>query len=296
MRCQGGRLAWKRIWRKVQKKTLPFLTENTRGRLAWDEFDISSALCICVRSPVHGCSSVLTDWQKYKHLEKQPSAVYNGIVVNLCSHARQTGKQKDRAFERLYHDADLCTGERNEQDDRACLNIPERQRRGVFVHLWRQREHNRNHAGIDLDHLWIRRGKPPDEGEQSSHQSDGHLRVRRLGQYSGQEDLCVYDNRWLNRSDIYAGSLRLYQYRMGRPAHKLRQHGDHLWRHGQSDFLQRIYLRLEREAACKCRQQHRLPDIWIQRGRLTAEEDGQQCWHRLLLQRVGADRHAARNG
>lgn len=26
------------------------------GRLAWDEFDISSALCICVRSPVHGCS------------------------------------------------------------------------------------------------------------------------------------------------------------------------------------------------------------------------------------------------
>ena len=28
----------------------------SRGWLAWDEFDISSALCICVRSPVHGCS------------------------------------------------------------------------------------------------------------------------------------------------------------------------------------------------------------------------------------------------
>ena len=28
----------------------------SRGRLAWDEFDISSTWRICVRSPEHGCS------------------------------------------------------------------------------------------------------------------------------------------------------------------------------------------------------------------------------------------------
>ena len=34
------------------------LTAVSRGRLAWDEFDISSAWCICVRSSDHGCSPV----------------------------------------------------------------------------------------------------------------------------------------------------------------------------------------------------------------------------------------------